>query len=90
MTPDGDLVLSVRHAGGEANENAETAEPTGEDISDGDPAKLGIKRPPGSAAHDAAAYRRLQRFGAALSPDQQYGALRHYKQMVAAHYARKR
>jgi hypothetical protein len=38
------------------------------------------------AAHDAASYRAVQRFGAALSPAQQYGALRHYKQLISDFY----
>jgi hypothetical protein len=90
--------LEVRHGEDGALEicHRPNGEPNGDEA---DPDEVG--RHPGSgypgaggpnaeaavgAAHDAAAYRAVQRFGAALSPAQQYGALRHYKQMISDYY----
>jgi hypothetical protein len=79
-TPDGDLLLEVRHSGG-----AEEGENEGE-VMDGDPKEMGIERPPGSAALDRRAAfdaKALQEFQTRGNTEFGYAASRAFAKKMA-------
>ena len=79
--------LTVSHGGDGALEIRTIHHPDNE-TGDGDPEKLGITRPPASAAHDsdAAALRRFQRDGRARHPSTEYAANRERARLISEYY----